>query len=331
MSSQSLARILLVWIVASSLPILPSAAAAVLSLPDASYNLICDGQVEQTPVPGELSCSSTEAIIGPPSWERVTTGIAEAYAGLPEFPSFLPPDVLQSLQGLLGQEDFILLSAVQVETTVTTTEHDSETDLKDSHSVGGIASLSFAVGVEQIATPPIALDEVPVTIHIVGEARINGNANSFALLLAQGTLGVLRWDLEGPGSISVDEVIDTEFFQIGEGYLFSKDVQCQAVTNEVRGWVIGDTDTADCVAVLDPIFELDQARFDALAGSSTFPLDEYFVLRYSPNLPISQPILVPTLSPGAAVIFLCGALLVTGWAALRNGSRTWTCLDRAGR
>ncbi len=300
--------------------VVATAAGAQPVLGQASFNLVCQGSTQQTPYPAEYSCSADGVIgePGPPKWEETTAGWTEAYAGVPVFDPKIPLAIRQKLQSALGDEEFILLASVQTEATVTTTVEDEESDFTHSTTAHGLVNLAFEVGVEQTATPPIPLEEVPVKIRIVGEANVTGNANSFALLLADGTLGVLRWEQLGPGSLSVEEVVDTEFFWIGDTYLFSKDVQCQAVTDDARGWVQGDTRTASCFAVIDPIFELDQARFDALAGPLTFPLADYYAIRYSSNLPVAGgPPNVPSLELWG-LIALAGVLMGASMLAIHR-------------
>lgn len=318
MPSTSLARIHCFWFALACLISFASAAQAQLFVPDASFHLNCNGAVQDSPLPAELTCNTPFARVGPPTWEGTEIGFAEAYAGVPEFDPHIPLEVRQKLETELGLERLILLSAVQVETTVTNTNPDPESVLTHSTSVGASASLDFAVGVEELFEPPFPLDEVPVKIRIVGEARVEGGINGLATLLAQGGLGVLRWEQIGPGSISVNEEINTEFFRVGdEIHLFSKVAQCQATTAEVPGWIGGATASGSCTAVVDPIFELDQARFDVLAGANTFPLDEYFALRYSPNLPIPPPIAVPLFSHVLGPVLLCTSLLGISWKRIR--------------
>jgi hypothetical protein len=64
----------------------------------------------------------------------------------------------------------------------------------------------------------------------------------------------------------------------------------------------------ECQAVTDPVFEFDQATFDAQMGASTFSLADYYGLEYSPNL-------AP--EPSSAGL-ICAALLGVAYAVRRK-------------
>jgi len=55
---------------------------------------------------------------------------------------------------------------------------------------------------------------------------------------------------------------------------------------------------------VDPIIRFDQVAFDAMYGPNSFPLEEYFRIEFSPNVPAQQPV------PEPATMLLLGSGLI---------------------
>lgn len=199
-------------------------------------------------------------------------------------------------------------------------EADPDSDHLVDAQTSGRAVIYFAAGVDELAPPPFPIDELPVKFRVVGEMRVDG-ADGYAQLVVSGAEGGFDWEVIGPGEQSVDITLDQEFFWVDEVLIFEKSVYCSVWTAEVPVTQTGLSASATCVAVLDPVFELDQDRFDAMYGASSFPLDQYFEIIYSSNLPIPPATPAVPMLPGAIGIgLLGGALAFTGWRqATRSG------------
>ena len=115
---------------------------------------------------------------------------------------------------------------------------------------------------------------------MVGEGRVED---------LEGGQGKVEFGLQGDNVTFVWEdatflelsaVFDTEFFAVGEAYHFFKFTACEIVTRrDTHG-----TSENGCSAFLDPIFSMDQERFDQIMGADTFPLEDYFELAFGPGL-----------------------------------------------
>jgi hypothetical protein len=292
----------------------PLAAEAVILLPNATFQLQCAGQFSSPTVPGELDCDEPYYYEGPTySYGGERVGIAEMYVGVPEFDPKLPADLIQSLETDLGDERFIIFESVQIEVSVEIAEADPESDhLVDATASGGVY-IYFSAGVNELAPPPFPLDELPVKFRVVGEMRVDGDTGYAQLTVSQSE-GGLDWEVVGPGEQAVDVTLDQEFFWVDEVLIFEKSAYCSVWTAEIPVTQTGLSASASCVAVLDPVFEFDQARFDAMYGAFSFPLDQYFEIVYSPNLPIPPATPAVPLLPGPiGVGLLGGALAMTGW------------------
>ena len=65
-------------------------------------------------------------------------------------------------------------------------------------------------------------------------------------------------------------------------------------------------------AAVNPIISFDQAAFDALYGSNSFPLEEYYQIDFSPNVTATP--LPPTL-----LLLASGLLVMAGWRRFSKG------------
>jgi hypothetical protein len=65
---------------------------------------------------------------------------------------------------------------------------------------------------------------------------------------------------------------------------------------------------------VDPLFEFDQAAFDAEMGANTFNLADNYSFGFSPNIPISD-----TPEPSSLLLFGSGLLILVPWLRRRLG------------
>jgi hypothetical protein len=72
-----------------------------------------------------------------------------------------------------------------------------------------------------------------------------------------------------------------------------------------------DTAASTCAMFADPLWEVDQAAFDAEWGAASFPLDRYFAVAFSDPVP----------EPAETALFAVGALVLAGARAVRSRRR----------
>jgi len=130
----------------------------------------------------------------------------------------------------------------------------------------GDASVDYSMVVEATSNPPTTVDSVPVKMAWMGETQLYGWA-----------YGIIGADFNGYSYV-IPGVVD---FNLTPGVEYSGSVyaSCAAYATYIYG-----VDYSECQALSDPVFEFDQAAFDAEMGSQTFPLADYYGFAFSPNL-----------------------------------------------
>ncbi|MDJ0788800.1 MAG: hypothetical protein QNK05_18480 [Myxococcota bacterium] len=89
-------------------------------------------------------------------------------------------------------------------------------------------------------------------------------------------------------SISGTDSLEDEFrFSLAVDRSVPVRIVIEATCGVVGSVVEGGT--TDCQSVIDPVIRFDQAAFDARMGADTFPLDEFFAIELSANLPEPDP------------------------------------------
>jgi hypothetical protein len=158
--------------------------------------------------------------------------------------------------------------------------------------------IEISIAIRTRQPPPIELSTIPGFAFMSGALWVNilpptdvipGGENR--ALAAAGffdgqkkPLGL--WQLqasEGENSSNILELISLDMITTGEDMLFSKGAAVEARLSALEPCEGGDSE-AHAQAIIDPIFEFDQERFDAEQGDDSFPLDEYFEILVSPNI-----------------------------------------------
>lgn len=159
----------------------------------------------------------------------------------------------------------------------------------------GEAQVDYSGTIDQTGTPPEEESGIPVTMT-VGGSTIGIGSQAYAVI-------------SGPSVSGLYKAGSKPEFDLTPGNVYSVSViaACSAA---------GDPG-AYCQAVADPLFQFDQAAFDAeLAkqGLPSFSLSEYYSFAYSPNL-IPAP--APTPEPSSLSLLLAG-FFIMGTMALRG-------------
>jgi hypothetical protein len=160
------------------------------------------------------------------------------------------------------------------------------------------AVIELSIAIRTLQPPPIALGTIPGSAVIHGALWVNilpptdvipkeENLANAAAGFFDGmgqALGV--WELqisEGEENSNIEETISLDMITTGEDMLFSKAAAVETELYALEPCEGGDSE-AHAQAIIDPIFEFDQARFDAEQGDDSFPLDEFFEILVSPNI-----------------------------------------------
>ena len=134
----------------------------------------------------------------------------------------------------------------------------------------------------------------PMTLPVYYEAMGEGS-----VLDGYGTYQVIATLVEGSDVISNDRIQH-------EGYA-STDSFDRAITVNLAPGVVNTVSISAnasasaheglsyswAVAAVDPIIRFDQATFDAMYGSNSFPLADYYQINFSPNVPVSSSVPEP--------------------------------------
>jgi hypothetical protein len=161
-----------------------------------------------------------------------------------------------------------------------------------SASFEGEAWIEFWVAVDQFATPPTNVDSVPVVMTDSGDTSVDGSGGATA-------------SVEFPSSGPEYNVPVVEQLSLTPG---------DAIAGSIDAFCWTDTypsGSGECQALVDPVFQLDQATFDTQMGGNTFPLASYYDLELSPDVGVPEP---------ASVALIGAGMLGLGYAVRKTES-----------
>ena len=163
-------------------------------------------------------------------------------------------------------------------------------------AAGSVIELSIAIKTKQ--PPPIPLGTIPGIAIVSGivSVEIKPPTETFKgeqnrALAAIGFLdgagqSLGTWEVEtfdGIESQEIDRVLSLDMITTGEDMRFSKGAVVEAELFALEPCAGGES-SSSAVAIMDPIFDFDQERFDLEQGDNSFLLDEYYEILVSPNL-----------------------------------------------
>ncbi len=159
---------------------------------------------------------------------------------------------------------------------------------------GGFAQYLF--GFLAIAPTPHPIDKVPLDVTVSATFKVEGGAYGMLSVTLDGDSLLAERVSRGQGT---RYELATLWFEPLSLHLISKGGSCTASVN------LPYVDNGSCEMTIDPVLSFDQAAFDALMGSSTFALDEYFAIRLSESLaPVPEPSVVSLMLAGIALLGL---------------------------
>lgn len=186
-------------------------------------------------------------------------------------------------------------------------------------SAGGFVSYSIAL--IELASGAFSPAQLPIRFSASAEGHFTGHSD-----YGSGTMGsysasawmstenfpisrfrMAHFDLSSDSEDSFNDSV-VQWLNVSQAYSVTIGAGCGA---HAFGSYIGRppegepvSSRAECAAVVDPLLALDQAAFDLMYGSESFPLDQYYRLVYSPNIPANDPRQIP--EPSALLLSLTG-------------------------
>lgn len=189
--------------------------------------------------------------------------------------------------------------------------------------VSASAHLTYEVLLTVTAPPPIDLASVPVNVAVLGQfsrsESINGNptppassASASVYLRSDPTIPFPAADVirevansNSPSLPNFDKVVDISLIP---GHVYIVDLLAACQHNDGGSVPVVFSSSANCSALADPVFSLNQAALDAQLGSDSFPLAAFYRFEYSAGVTA-----IP--EPGPAALLLAG---LGGLAMLRR-------------
>ncbi|MBL8173953.1 MAG: hypothetical protein JNK48_04745 [Bryobacterales bacterium] len=149
-------------------------------------------------------------------------------------------------------------------------------------SASGTISVSYSARIEQLAAPPVHTPRLPVRFRGVGFGSASGPGGWSATIAITYPAFHRTWSASGAQTaLEVDEVL----------WVAPNDMLAIGLNAVCTSNAVGGADSY-CSADVDPIMFFDQEAWDALLGTNTFLLDDFFALKSSANL-VPEPALWP--------------------------------------
>ena len=183
-------------------------------------------------------------------------------------------------------------------------------------SSGAGGSITAYVSVDQIKVPTFNPIVLPIYFEAKGEGSDTGSGSfgAFATLFANKTVAYKIQHDGSPGSDSFNELTTVD---ASPNTAYS--IEISAGGGAFADWTPGVGTYSSFDVAVDPKIGFDQAAFDALYGSNSFPLAQYYSIDFSPNVPVPS---VPV--PGALPLFASGlaGLGLLGWRRKRKAYKS---------
>jgi hypothetical protein len=167
------------------------------------------------------------------------------------------------------------------------------------------AHVVYYLEIQEFKVAPFPVPMFPTYFEARGEGTANGHGNTHAYFLARASLGeevvfsVEGNSLENP-SDEFDKQARIQLEPKGPANPFYTIELVAGCTAFAAGNDPELGDGADCSATVDPVVRFDQETFDALYGSASFPLEDYYRFEFSENVP----------EPAHALLVLTGGLVL---------------------
>jgi len=176
--------------------------------------------------------------------------------------------------------------------------------------------VKYQLAVEQFATPPVSVNEVPISLSTAGNvvvSELGMGASAGAYVSSTDPVAIATSDVFARSAQTTPQfmpVVLADSYDIVE--TLNLTVDHIYFVNVSAGCTASRKGTWACDGQANASFVLDQTSFDERMGANTFVLSQYFAVRESPNL-------VP--EPGTALLGLTALGALAGSARKRAASR----------
>lgn len=148
--------------------------------------------------------------------------------------------------------------------------------------------VKYQLAVEQFATPPVNVNEVPISLSTAGNvvvSELGMGASAGAYVSSTDPVAIATSDVFARSAqttpqfmpvVLADSYDIVETLDLTVDHIYFVNVSAGCTASRKGTWACDGRATAS--------FVLDQAAFDERMGASTFGLSQYFAVRESPNL-----------------------------------------------
>lgn len=181
-----------------------------------------------------------------------------------------------------------------------------------SGRAGAGGSVIFYFHVTQIKVPTLEPLTLPVYFEANGEGSVADGYGSYNVF-AQ-TDGGANFHIQNEGYAPIHDSFDkATTLDLAPEHSYQVFLGATADAFAPAGTTPNWSSHAEAIAAVDPIIRLDQAAFDARYGSNSFPLVDYYQIRFSPNVP--EPSTIAFVGTGLV------GLIVLSMSATTRGNR----------